>query len=103
MAELDANTVYFLLGVCLALLVLAVLLVFRISARLRRLEELLTAAMRGDSGTEEPSVAETSPGGAFEAFLKEDPAHREGTKAEQFAAYRDWRRQKGMNWSQRGN
>lgn len=103
MAELEANTVIFMLGACLALLVLALLLVFRVLGRLRRMEELLAAAVRGDDAGEGPSVAETSPGGAFEAFLKEDPAHRQGTKAEQFAAYRDWRRQKGMNWSKRGN
>ena len=39
-------------------------------------------------------------GGAFEDFLHEDPARRRLPKREQFAAYRLWRQEKGLNWSQ---
>ena len=89
-----------LLWSCLALLVLLVGLVFRLSRKIdrlgspaRRLEE--PRETRADA----PTAAETSPGGAFEEFLNEDPARRELTKSEQFAAFRQWRHEKGMNWS----
>lgn len=36
---------------------------------------------------------------AFQAFLDEDPQRLGLSKSEQFAAFREWRRQKGMNWS----
>ncbi len=101
MAELDATTVTILLGLCVTLLVVALALIFRISGRLGRLEMLLDATVREPEreGEEAPSVAETSPGGAFEEFLHEDAARLAMTKSEQFAAYRHWRREKGMNWA----
>lgn len=34
----------------------------------------------------------------FEAFLAEDPLRRALPKNEQFAAFRRWRSEKGMNW-----
>lgn len=37
-------------------------------------------------------------GTPFEEFLTEDPARRTMSKKEQFAAYRDWRSAKGLNW-----
>ena len=47
----------------------------------------------------EPSMAAApKPGTAYDAFLAEDPSRRELPKAEQFAAYRKWRREKGLNW-----
>ena len=89
-----------LLAVCLMLLVFLLFMSFRISWRLgwieRKMEQNKADAQVSDHV---PSVAETSPGGAFEAFLNEDPARKEMTKSEQFAAYRQWRHEKGMNWS----
>jgi len=89
-----------LLVACLALLVFLLFMSFRISWRLgwieRRLDQQQAEAQVADNG---PTVAETSPGGAFEAFLNEDPSRRELTKSEQFAAFRQWRHAKGMNWS----
>lgn len=87
-----------LLGCCLVLLVILLFMSFRISGRLRRIERKLEQQNTevSDSG---PTVAESSPGGAFEAFLDEDPVRREMTKSEQFAAFRQWRHEKGMNWS----
>ena len=100
MAELEANTVLMLLVACVALLVFALLVLFRISARVHRIENLLgQPSGRSEPTDGSPSVAETSPGGAFEVFLNEDPARRKLTKSEQFAAYRQWRQEKGMNWS----
>lgn len=34
----------------------------------------------------------------FAEFLAEDPARRELPKKEQFAAFRRWREEKGLNW-----
>ena len=100
MAELEANTVLILLATCVALLVFALLVLFRISSRVHRIENLLgQPSGRSETTDGSPSVAETSPGGAFEIFLNEDPARRTLTKSEQFAAYRQWRQEKGMNWS----
>ena len=93
-------TIVILLSCCLVVLVLLMILIFRVSGCLRRIEKL---AMLGNGDARvlesEISIAETSPGGAFEVFLSEEPARREMTKGEQFAAYRQWRREKGMNWS----
>lgn len=103
MPESDAlSTLLIVLCACAGLLVLVLLLVLRISSRLSRMENF--ASQAAPARTAEPvdripSAAETSPGGAFELFLSEDPARRALTKSEQFSAYRQWRQEKGMNWS----
>jgi hypothetical protein len=101
MPESEAPPLIILLSTCTGLLVLLLLLVVRISWRLSRIEKNLTYSSRGPSESPDPapSAAETSPGGAFEAFLSEDPERRNLTKSEQFSAYRRWRQEKGMNWS----
>jgi hypothetical protein len=38
----------------------------------------------------------------FEVFLAEDPARAELPKKEQFAAFRRWREDKGLNWKAPG-
>lgn len=97
-------TLLILLYSSLGLLLILLALVFRISGKLSRLESLVSQSKSrstapAESASAAPSAAETSPGGAFEAFLAEDPSRRELTKSEQFAAYRQWRHEKGMNWS----
>lgn len=89
------------LAICGVLLLLVLLILWRVSARLGRIEAMLLSQSksRSDSAAEAPSAAETSPGGAFQSFLGEDPARRELPKSEQFTAYRRWRQDKGMNWS----
>lgn len=52
--------------------------------------------VRGESS----EASESAGPGAFEDFLREDPARRRLPKREQFAAYRLWRQEKGLNWSQ---
>jgi len=102
MVEIDAFTLLILLGCSLGLTFLVVLLMFGMSSRLRRVESLLqqnASSSRSEPDHEAPSAAETSRGGAFEAFLDEEPGRRELTKSEQFSAYRKWRQEKGMNWS----
>jgi hypothetical protein len=100
MPETDLSNVVILLASCAGLLLLVLLLVLRISARLSRIEGLLwRQPSRPETVESGPSAAETSAGGAFEIFLSEDPSRRELPKAEQFSAYRLWRQEKGMNWS----
>ena len=101
MPESEAPTLIPLLSACAGLLVLLLLVVFRISWRLSRIEKNLTYPSHGhaESPPAAPSAAETSPGGAFETFLSEDPERRNLTKSEQFSAYRRWRQEKGLNWS----
>ncbi len=99
MPESDQTTVIVLLGICLCLGLLTVVLVLGISARLAALERRKgSRAVAPETTVEAPSVADSSVGGAFELFLSEDPSRRDLTKAEQFAAYREWRHEKGMNW-----
>ncbi len=100
MPESEVSTFIILLSSCGGLLVLVLLLLFRIARRLSRIESLLGHnGSRLEASESAPSAAETSPGGAFEAFLSEDPNRRELPKGEQFSAYRRWRQEKGLNWS----
>ena len=100
MPEPVAPILLILLSACAGLLVVVLLLLVRISMRLARLEKLSNrSSSRSETSAPAPSLAETSPGGAFEVFLSEDPDRRNLTKGEQFSAYRQWRQEKGMNWS----
>lgn len=100
MPETAAPILVILLATCAGLLVLVLLLVLRISSRLSRMETHTGQSSSNREPAEPaPSKAETSPGGAFEAFLAEDPSRRDLAKGEQFSAYRQWRHDKGMNWS----
>lgn len=100
MPESASSTVMILLSSALGLLVLLLVLLIGISRRLKRVENRLSGLVSTSSPADSaPSHAETSPGGAFETFLKEDPARRALPKAEQFAEYRKWRQQNGLNWS----
>lgn len=93
-------TIVILLSVCLGMLVLLVIMSFRICGQLGRIWKTANFGTTDAPVLEsEISSAETSHAGAFEAFLSEEPARREMTKGEQFAAYRQWRNEKGMNWS----
>lgn len=84
------------------ILLVLVLLNLRMSRRLATLEKsMIQLSERGHEG-EVGGGADVSPGGAFEAFLEEDPAREQMSKSEQFAAYRQWRHEKGMNWGGSG-
>lgn len=88
-----------LLAVCVGLLFFLLLTVYGISGRLGRVERLLAEKKEAKPASEPISAAESAPGGPFEAFLDEDPSRRSLSKKEQSAAYRKWRQQNGMNWS----
>lgn len=88
------------LSLILLLLGIQVIVSLRIAGRIKQLANRLEASPKNQISHEpEQSHAETLTGGAFDAFLSEDAARRAMTKAEQFSAYRKWRQEKGMNWS----
>jgi hypothetical protein len=64
-------------------------------AERERLEPPLLAAPAGVR----KALPERTRDGAFEAFLGEDPERRKLEKREQFAAYRKWRKERGLNWA----
>jgi hypothetical protein len=90
-----------LLVLCLTLLLAILLVLLRIASRLNEFKRGGTLAEKARHTAElvAPSPAETLPGGAFEAFLAEDPARRMLGKSDQFSAYRKWRQENGLNWS----
>ena len=96
----ESSTIVILLAACVGLLAMGLMLIFRLLARLSSIESLLA---QNNSPSEASAVqqdsSETMQGGAFEAFLKEDPSRRKLPKREQFAGYRRWRQDNGLNWS----
>ena len=99
-SEISSSTLLILLGSLVGLLALILFVLFGISRCLGRIERCLAEGFaRQEVPERAPGQAETAAGGAFETFLREDPARRKLPKGEQFAAYRRWRQEKGMNWS----
>lgn len=76
------------------------LIVIRLSARLRRLEQVLLDS--SPKVEEKRVVKRDSPkqeASEFEDFLREDGSRRILNKREQAAAFREWRRLRGKTWS----
>jgi hypothetical protein len=100
MSESEMPLLPYLLWIAVGMMVVLVFLVLGMLARLRRIERML---MSRDSRPEDAPPnhfnADSHAGGAFEMFLNEDPERRNLPKGEQFAAYRQWRQEKGLNWS----
>lgn len=93
-------SILILLSCCVGLLLVALVSIYKIFKKLARIENLLSHNAGYPEVVElTSSSGETPGGGAFEAFLNEDASRRALTKSEQFAAYRQWRQEKGMNWS----
>jgi hypothetical protein len=88
------------LSVLLVLAFGTFLLVIRLSARIRRLELMMSHSSpqleEVPSGKRESPKQEAS---EFEAFLREDGSRRLLSKREQSAAFREWRRERGKTWS----
>ncbi len=87
---------------CLALLIAIFFLVLRINSKLSGISNHSSKPSRpspsSTASEETEHNVEVAPGTPFEEFLNEDPSRRSLSKKEQFAAYRDWRSQKGLNW-----
>ena len=102
MPETDLSTVVILLSACLGVLFLLLMVAVGYSYRLGRIERLLAQkpeAAAGESVPETREAVDARPGGPFDTFLAEDGARKLLTKKEQAAAYRKWRQERGMNWS----
>jgi hypothetical protein len=83
-----------------ALILLLLVISWRILVRVGRVERMLTRESSDEPESSDRSASlECQPGGPFEAFLAEDPSRVNLSKSEQFAAYRRWRQEKGLNWS----
>jgi hypothetical protein len=83
--------------VVMQLIVLAMLL--RLSGRVSRLSRQVPPSaappVRDRAGRNEAGADQKQ---WFAQFLAEDPARKDLPKKEQFAAFRRWREEKGMNW-----
>lgn len=88
--------------IILAALALVIPILISLRIALSRLEARLDRMAKsfGDlvSQSTKPPDSEARES-AFEQFLAEDPGRISMPKSEQFAAYRQWRKDKGMNWS----
>lgn len=90
-------------GVLSVLLLVVLVILLNISYRLKRLE-LKQAPSTEDVGAEVATVATVAKAKSkaeaseFEKFLEEDGKRRLLTKREQAAAFRDWRKQRGVTW-----
>ncbi len=92
------DLVTLLLIVAVSLMVVLVLLSVVVLRRLGRLQKQLGSSQVAHRESHQP-VQEVGSGSAFDEFLNEDPKRQTLTKSEQFAEFRKWRKEKGMNWS----
>lgn len=92
-----------LLGVLIALQLLVLVVLLRLSGRVTRLARRTTnqVPVAGKQlGERKESTTEQKK--SFALFLAEDPARKDLAKKDQFAAFRRWRDEKGMNWKPPG-
>ncbi len=80
----------------IVLLVLIFVALIRIGSKLKGIEHRLSVSE--PSSLEKESMPETSHDGAFGKFLGEHPELLALKKSEQFAAFRAWRKEQGLNW-----
>ena len=87
---------------CALLLLLLLLVALRMATRLARIERLLEEGGAGSAGEpvvrDEPAHSSEAQRREFEEFLAEDGSRRAMPKKEQFAAYRSWRKARGLTW-----
>lgn len=102
MSGAESALLFLLVGVFGVLVVILVVL-GSISRSLLRLERRMDQ-QEGVAAVQTPVVpgADSLPKSMqkadFMAFLNEEPHRRQLPKQEQFAAYRKWRKEKGLNW-----
>ncbi len=90
------RALWILLGIQTGLLVLLWLGQIAQGARLRRIERRLARDPATESRQARSEVREGKQ--LFEKWLSEDPERRDLPKKEQFAGFRKWRAEQGMNW-----
>jgi len=96
-----------LLGVLLFLQLVLLIAVFNLSGKVSRLMRWAASKENrvpdaGDLRLAEQKEANSEQKHLFASFLAEDPARRELPKKEQFAEFRRWREEKGLNWKNPG-
>lgn len=88
-----------LLGALVVLQLLVLVVLSRLSGRISRLARSNPAPPRPEGrDAASPKEAAGESNRWFERFLEEDPARRDLPKKEQFAAFRRWRDEQGLNW-----
>ena len=78
------------------LLVMILVALIRIGSRLKGIEHRL--GVPETTSSEKETASEASHDGAFGKFLGERPELLALKKSEQFAAFRAWRKEQGLNW-----
>lgn len=104
-----AMTPEILLPALLAAVILLILLAIIALRKLSHIERMLNGAAKssprekqaGSSAQSDVDTTADELSGPFLEFLDEDSARRELPKKEQFAAYRRWRSERGLNWRSR--
>lgn len=102
---IDLFAIFLIAVVGCGLLVMLILVALRISGRMARIEQLLEGGAAGSPapslevvGRSDPAQGTEAQRREFEEFLAEDESRRELSKKEQFAAYRAWRKDRGLTW-----
>lgn len=102
--EISESIVITILGIGLLLLFMLLVAVWRLGGSLLRVERLVAERLETPRPVEVGAEPGPSPrgharDGAFLEFLSEDPDRRRLPKREQAEAYRQWRRERGLNWA----
>ena len=100
--EIPLN-LWILLGTILFFVLIIWIGQLRLNGRMKRIE--LQFSKEGGKGSREEQAEEERNANEkeqyliFQEFLDEDPQRKDLPKKEQFAAFRKWRSEKGLNWS----
>jgi len=88
------------IGTVIFLQLVLLIAVLRLSSRVSRLFRLIASPV-SQAASQELAERKEATGEQkkwFEEFLAEDPSRRDLPKKEQFAAFRQWRDDRGLNW-----
>jgi len=102
MPEAQLQNLLYVAAIGAGLLLVCLLVLLRIASRLARIERALAVQSEtagGSEKSESPEAPDMS--GPFGKFLGERPELIQASKSEQFAAYRKWRKDQGLNWESR--
>ncbi|WP_035612409.1 hypothetical protein [Haloferula sp. BvORR071] len=94
-----------LLGGLLLFQVLLLLVVLALSGKVSRLARMIAARDAGPAAGPELTQKKeenSEQKKQFAKFLEENPSRKELPKKEQFAEFRKWRDEKGLNWKSAG-
>ncbi|MEK7950602.1 hypothetical protein [Luteolibacter soli] len=88
-------------GTVVFLQLVLLIAVLRLSGRVSQLFRMVAPPTQASAAVQELADRKEATGEQkkwFAEFLAEDPSRRELPKKEQFAQFRQWRDQKGLNW-----